>query len=480
MTSRSAHPNKARTLSRRAGLASVLALSLTPGSAFAALPPPANLPDIIAQVMPTVVAISSSWVDAADAKDPTPKLHHEQGSGFIIDPSGYIVTNRHVIENATALEVRLYDGSSLKAALVGKSLQSDIALVRVNPERPLPTARFGDSNKVRVGEAVIAIGNPLGFDNSASAGIVSALNRNIMESPFDNYIQTDAAINHGNSGGPLFDDKGLVVGMNSVIFAPGTYGGSIGLGFAIPSNDVEFVVDQIRRYGYVKAGYFGIQFQDMSESLKDSVGLPAGSSGAIVVEVAPGGPGAQANIRLGDVILQVGGRRVTDARALSRAIAVARIGAKTSVDVWRANSIQRLDVVATVAPDAAPSGAHGPAFPKVAADDMAKRLGLTLVAANEPEQSTSANLVPSSGGPGAPPPKSGTRVVDVAHPSAAANAGLAPGDVILMTDRGPVGDPQDLMRSLQTARMAGRAFTPLLIRDKDNKVRWIALSSEVK
>lgn len=461
----------------------LLAVAVVP-VAQAAVPPPSNLPDVIAQVLPTVVAVSASWMDSGidGASGTPPKLHHELGSGFVIDPEGYIVTNKHVVDQATELEVRLPDGSRVKAALVGKSEKADIALLRIRPERPLASARFGDSDKLRVGESVVAIGNPLGFDNSVSAGIVSALNRNIMESPFDDYIQTDAAINHGNSGGPLFDMKGQVVGMNSVIFAPGTYGGSIGLGFAIPSDDVRFVVDQIRRYGYVKAGNFAMQFQDLTDKLKDSLGLPNDSGGAIVVEVASGGPASTAGIRLGDVVLQVGGRRITDARALARAIAISRIGSKTPVEIWRNNSVLRTEVVATLAPDAAPAGAAGPAFPKAAADRMAQRLGLTLVRAEEPEQSASAATVAGNASPGqgTPPPRSGARVVDVVSQSAASDAGLAPGDVILMTDRGPVTDPQDLMRALQDSRMAGRPFTPLLVRDKENKVRWIALSSEVK
>jgi serine protease Do len=476
----------AHTIRRRWRGSSVLAglLLAAPAVSTRAVPPPPNLPDVVAQLLPTVVAVSASWMDGrTDGSSGTPpKLHHELGSGFVIDPEGYIVTNKHVVDKATDLEVRLPDGSHLKAALVGRSEKTDIALLRVQPERPLSSARFGDSDRLRVGEAVIAIGNPLGFDNSVSAGIVSALNRNIMESPFDDYIQTDAAINHGNSGGPLFNMQGRVVGMNSVIFAPGTYGGSIGLGFSIPSNDVQFVVNQIRRYGYVRAGTFAMQFQDLNDRLRESLGLPSGIGGAIVVEVAPGGPASQADIQLGDVVLRVGGRRITDARALARAIAVSRVGFKTEVEVWRSNAIVRTEVVAALAPDAAPSGVAGPAFPQAAADRMAKRLGLTLVPADEAEPSTSSASASARTSPnqGSPPSHSGARVVAVVPSSAAAEAGLAPGDVILMTDRGPVSDPRDLMRALQESRMAGRPFTPLLVRDKDNNVRWLALSSDVK
>ena len=452
-----------------------LSLGIAP-AARSATPAPPRLPDVVAQVLPTVVAISATKVEGGPSADgKPPKVGHERGSGFIIDPEGFIVTNKHVIDGATEIQVRLHEGSTLPATLVGKSEKADIALLQVHPVRPLPSARFGDSDALRVGDDVIAIGNPLGFDNSVSAGIVSALNRNIMESPFDDYIQTDAAINHGNSGGPLFDMAGVVVGMNSVIFAPGTYGGSIGLGFAIPSADVRFVVDQIRRYGYVRAGFIGIQFQDLSEQLKDSLGLPVGSGGAIVVQAASDGPGGKAGIRLGDVVLEFGGRRITDARALARAVAAARIGAKTPVEVWRDNAVLRFNVVATVAPDASPSGVNGPAFPMASAKRMAQSLGLTLAedtAATDTGNATQAVAAPDA--------KEGAVVTGVTSSSAAADAGLAVGDVILMTDRGAVDGSQALMRALQTSRMSGRPFTPLLVRDPAGNLRWIALSSKAK
>ncbi|MDR3536043.1 MAG: trypsin-like peptidase domain-containing protein [Acetobacteraceae bacterium] len=479
---------------------------------------PARLPDVVEQVMPTVVAITATHVDAAGGADGQPaKVSHERGSGFVIDADGFIVTNKHVIDGATDIRVRLRDGTTLPAMLVGQSEKTDIALLQVRSEWPLPTARFGDSDKVRVGDDVIAIGNPLGFYNSVSAGIVSALNRDIMESPFDDYIQTDAAINHGSSGGPLFNMSGEVIGMNSIIFAFGDYSGSIGLGFAIPSDQIRFVVDQIRKNGYVRAGFMGIQFQDLTERLKDSLGLPAGAGGAIVVEVASDGP-ATKTVRLGDVVLQVGKQRITDARALARAIATAQIGAKTPVEVWRNNTVLRFDVVATVAPDVLPSGAGGPAFPKAAADRMAQGLGLTLAAADAPAPSGASRAGIPPGGPAAASPgtassraaspgatapgpvapgaaasgagspiasqaaqsgsEAGARVMDVAPSGAASDAGLAVGDVILMTDRGPVADPQDLMRALQSSRMNGRAFTPLLVRRKDSTVQWLALSSQ--
>ncbi|MBN8926803.1 MAG: hypothetical protein BGO51_07605 [Rhodospirillales bacterium 69-11] len=457
--------------------------------ARAARAPDLNLADTVADVMPTAVAIVATTVEpSGGAKDQPPKVSHERGSGFIVDPDGTIVTNKHVVSGASEVTVTLDSGISLPATVVGESTKADIAVLRVTPRRPLPTARWGDSNKVRVGDTVIAIGNPLGFDSSVSAGIVSALNRNIMESPFDDYIQTDAAINHGNSGGPLFNIKGEVVGMNSVIFAPDN-GGFIGLGFAIPSNDVRFVVDQIRRYGFVKAGQIGVQFQDVNPNLRESLGLPVGAGGAIVVEVDPSGGAAQAGIRVGDVILQVRNQRITDARALARAIVISRVGAKAPIQVWRDGAVQKFDVAVTQAPETMPSGPAGAQYPRSAAESMAQGLGLALepatqvASASAPGNRPADRTGPGSGTQQATNPSAsrtqmdGARVSRVDPGSAAAQAGLKVGDVIVMTERGGVSSPTDVMRALDSARMANKEYAPILVRGPDGDLRWTALAA---
>ncbi|MGH6665982.1 MAG: trypsin-like peptidase domain-containing protein, partial [Pseudolabrys sp.] len=210
----------------------------------------------------------------------TPRRVNSLGSGFIIDPAGYVVTNNHVIADADEISVILNDGTKLKAELVGKDTKSDLALLRVKPEAPLKAVQFGDSDKLRLGEWVVAIGNPFSLGGTVTAGIVSARNRDINSGPYDNYIQTDAAINHGNSGGPLFDLQGEVIGVNSVVFSPSESGGSVGLGFAIPSNEARFVATERARQGFVRPGWLGARIQDMTPAMADSLGLPR-AQGAI-------------------------------------------------------------------------------------------------------------------------------------------------------------------------------------------------------
>jgi serine protease Do len=427
--------------------------------------------DVVAgRLLPTVVVIVATRIDTGGADDHAAKLSRERGSGFIVDPAGFIVTNKHVVDGATEIRATLSDGTSLEATLAGKSQQTDIALLKVRPQRPLPTVRFADSDRIRVGEDVIAIGNPLGFANSVSAGIVSALNRDIMESAFDDYIQTDAAINHGNSGGPLFDRSGQVIGMNSVIFAPGDYGGSIGLGFAIPSNDIRFVIDQLRQHGDVRIGSLGIQFQEVTAALRDSIGLPQDAEGAIVVEVPSGSPGAAAGLQVGDVILQFAGQHVTDARALARAIARAPIHGRSALQIWRDGHRVKLEAVAEIAPDKVPAGAAGPSIPQAAAEKAARRFGLSLDEATK--------LLPPADG-GTLVAQRGARVAEVAQNSAASEAGLAVGDVILMADHAPVTDAAEIMRALHASRASGREFAPLLVQSPDGAIRFVAMPSFV-
>jgi serine protease Do len=451
-------------ISVMAGLALV-----SPRTASAGLPPP-NLADVVGDLLPTVVVVLAVKFAPDNGDNQPPATRNERGSGFVIDPAGFIVTNKHVIDQAYDITITLTDGAVLPAKLVGESQRTDIALLKVESKQPLETVRFGNSDKIRVGDTVVAIGNPLGFANSVSAGIVSALNRNVMESPFDDYIQTDAAINHGNSGGPLFDIKGEVIGMNSLIFAPGDYGGSIGLGFAIPSNDVQFVVNRLREFGAVRPGYIGIQFQEVNRRLDLSLGLPPGADGAIIVEVTPGTAAAAAGLRVGDVVLEFAGQHVSDARELGRDIAKAPVNAKSTMQVWRDGHILRFDVDVSVEPDQAPSGVGGTASARVAAAKATRGLGLTFA---------EVASAPSKDG-AAPSEQRGAQVTDVAPQSAAADAGLVAGDVVLMANQVPVVGPAEVMNALQASRMAGRAYTPFLVQSHDGSLRWVALAAEAE
>src|SRR5215469_16149989 len=276
---------------------------------------PDSFADLAGQLLPTVVNIATTQTlkpNAPQAALPdlppgTPLQdlfkdflekdknlpHHvaSLGSGFVIDPSGLIVTNNHVIDGADEITVTLNDGTVLPATVVGRDDKTDLALVRVHPKRQLPSAHFGDSDHARVGDWVIAIGNPFGLGSSVTAGIVSARNRDIASGPYDDFIQTDAPINRGNSGGPLFDMAGNVVGVNSAIFSPS--GGSVGIGFAIPSNMARQVIDQLRQFGQTRRGWLGVRVQQVTSDLAEGLGLPS-AEGALVADVTPNGPAARA------------------------------------------------------------------------------------------------------------------------------------------------------------------------------------------
>jgi len=250
------------------------------------------------------------------------------GSGFIIDPSGIIATNRHVIEGAKE------DNTLLRATLLAQAEPIDIALIKVTPDAPLPSVRFGDSDAVRVAESVVAIGNPLGLGGSVTQGIVSALNRDIRDTPFDDYIQTDAAINHGNSGGPLFNQRGEVIGINTAIISPEATSGSIGLGFAIPSNDVKYVTDALRAPGGMRAGTLDFRIQQVTPEIADALNMPK-AEGVIVGGTTEGGAASKCGIMAGDIILSYGDMPAKDVRALARAVARTPPGTVVNLRIWR-------------------------------------------------------------------------------------------------------------------------------------------------
>jgi len=254
------------------------------------------------------------------------------GSGFVIDPKGLIVTNNHVIEGADEITVNFPDGTSLKAEIVGKDEKTDLAVLRVTSNTPLPSVAFGNSDEALVGDWVMAIGNPFGLGGTVTAGIVSARNRDIAAGPYDDFIQTDAAINRGNSGGPLFDMDGNVIGVNSAIISPS--GGSIGIGFAIPSSIVKHTVNQLIEFGETRRGWIGVRIQVVTPELAEGLGLDK-ARGALVAEVTPGGPAEKAGIKAQDVILKFDGKDIRDSRALPRAIADSDIGKTADIEVWR-------------------------------------------------------------------------------------------------------------------------------------------------
>ena len=455
-------PPPAMTISRQrwafALLAAVVSLGLAIQAAVAEMPKH-KLADVVAEVLPAVVAISVTRTDANGTTEPI------IGSGFIIDQTGLILTNKHVIANASKIQVNLNDGTTLDARLVGQALRTDIALLRVFVDTPLPTVHFGDSDKLRVADTVIAIGNPLGFNSTVTVGIVSGLNRDIMESPFDEYIQTDAAINHGNSGGPLVDRNGDVIGMNSVIVAPRNSGGSIGLGFAIPSNMLKFVSDQLKKYGHVEPGWIGARFQQVTPQLRQSIGLKASTNGAIVLSVMPSGPAAAAGLQVGDVVLGFNGQMIDDVRALARAIAMAPIGHPSTLEIWRGSARQSITVVPALDPDSGAATANAaPAQPAAPPADMPTRLGLQL---SELTQPVRASYDIGSG-------QAGVVITGVASDSAAADAGLQSGDLIERVENCGISSVASVRLCLRTMSTAGQHYVAMLIRHHGTD-QWVAV-----
>ncbi len=263
------------------------------------------------------------------------------GSGFVIDPSGVIVTNNHVIADADEILVTFPDGTSLPATLVGKDEKTDIAVLRVQPTTPLASVSFGNSDSARTGDWVMAIGNPFGLGGSVSAGIISARNRDISAGPYDDFIQTDAAINRGNSGGPLFDMDGNVIGVNTAIISP--TGGSIGIGFSVPSNLVNGVVQQLLQFGETRRGWIGVRIQSVTSEIAESLGLDR-ARGALLGEITPDGPAARAGLQVGDVVLSFDGKPVDDMRALPRIVAETEIGRTVPLEYFRNGAVNSTEI----------------------------------------------------------------------------------------------------------------------------------------
>jgi serine protease Do len=303
--------------------------------------------DVVAKVMPSVVNIAVKGMGEMPMMDKeaknvsfAPHIVDIVGSGSIVDPTGIIVTNRHVIDNAYEITVFLQDGTSANARLLGKGLGFDLAILKIDVDYPLPAIQVGDSDKVRVGDRVLAVGNPLGLKGTVTSGIVSALHRDLNGTPYNQFIQVDAAINHGNSGGPLFNMMGEVIGINNQIFSESATSGSIGLGFAIPSNDVKFMLDQIRQYGRPHFGWLGLKIQTVTGEMSDALKIPM-QSGAIIAEVTPGGPADEAGLKVGDIIQAFADEQVIDYRALNRAVSMA-IGKTLHLSVWQVNGDDRV------------------------------------------------------------------------------------------------------------------------------------------
>ena len=388
---------------------------------------------------------------------------NSMGSGFVIDAQGIIVTNNHVIEDADTIEVHFIDGSNLDAELVGRDAKTDLAVLRVKPTKPLPVVGFGNSDALRVGDWVLAIGNPFGLGGSVSLGIVSARNRDINAGPYDDFIQTDAAINKGNSGGPLFNLAGEVVGINTAIYSPS--GGSVGIGFSVPAATAKGVIDQLLKYGETRRGWLGVRIQSVTDDIAESLGLDK-VRGALVADVTPTGPAEKAGVEAGDVIVEFNGKPVAEMKDLPRIVADTPVGAKVPVKVMRKGKemlvtaeVGRLEDGEKLASAQTPGGSTDV--------DVVKTLGMTLSPLTDDARQKF----------GIDSDVDGAVVTEVESESAAAEKRIEAGDVITEAGEKEVTQPGDVDARVKEAEKDGKNSVLLLVSKggKQGEMRFIAV-----
>jgi serine protease Do len=393
-----------------------------------------------------------------------PRSMTSMGSGFVVDASGIIVTNNHVVEGAETIEVHMQDDTIMKAELVGRDPKTDLAVLRVKTDKQLPIVSFGDSDKLRIGEWVMAIGNPFGLGGSVSLGIVSARNRDISAGPYDDFIQTDAAINKGNSGGPLFNLKGEVVGINTAIFSPS--GGSVGIGFSVPANTAKNVIDQLLKYGETRRGWLGVKIQSVTPDIADSMNLDR-PRGALVADVTAAGPAEKAGIQSGDVVVEFNGRPVNSMRDLPKIVAETEIGKQVPVKLLRKG--QEINVTAEVGrlDDNEKLASADPAKPGQAAPAVVTVLGMTVSSMTDElrtKYTVDADI-------------KGAVITEVASEGAAAEKRLEPGDVITEAGEKEVQGAADISARIEEAQKANKNSILLLVAKggKQAEMRFIAL-----
>jgi serine protease Do len=383
------------------------------------------------------------------------------GSGFIVSQDGYIVTNNHVIESADQIQVELFDGGELEARLIGRDPRTDIALLKVESDRPLPFVAFGNSDAARVGDWVLAIGNPLGQGFSVSAGIISARNRTLQGS-YDDFIQTDAAINRGNSGGPLFNMAGEVIGVNTAILSP--TGGSIGIGFAMSSAVVERVVAQLRDFGETRRGWLGVRIQNVDPDVAEALGMTE-ARGALVTDV-PEGPALEAGLRAGDVILEFDGQAIPDTRMLVRRVADTEVGRTVDLVVFREGEQLTLQVAIGRLEEATLAAAEGAAPSEEATPPREETmLGMTVASVSDTHREQF----------GLSQDVRGVVVVQIDEMSDAYDKGMRVGDVITEVGQEAIAAPRDMRSRIEAAEAAGRNSVLLLVR-RDGQPRFVALN----
>jgi serine protease Do len=369
------------------------------------------------------------------------------GSGFIVDPEGYVITNNHVIDGASEVSVRLGDETVYPAEVIGTDPATDLALLKIDADEPLPALALGNSDTAEVGDWVMAVGNPFGLGGSVTAGIISARGRNIQAGPYDDFLQVDASINRGNSGGPLFNLDGEVIGVNTAIYSPN--GGSVGIGFAIPSNMVASVVTQLREHGSVERGWLGVQIQNVTPDLAEALGLDA-AAGAMVAAVTPGSPAEEAGIRTGDVILDFAGEAIDDSRELARVVAQERADSETEVRLWREGGEQTVAVVTGRQPS--PERMAQTSGPRQDGSYHSSQLEAELAAVT-PELRARYGLPESA---------SGVLVLDVKEGSVFEQS-LRAGDLIRRVEGTTVQSPQEIERIVEDAQSGSKKALLMLV-----------------
>jgi serine protease Do len=473
---------------RGLGLVVAFGLVASPWAAGAA-PPPVSFADIVERVAPAVVNISTTkalargqlpdmpfpepppgspfedffreFFDQDRAPEQMPRRQSSLGSGFVVDPRGFVVTNNHVIAEADEIQVVFNDETTYDATLVGRDTKTDLALLKIEVDHPLHAVTFADSDSVRVGDWIIAIGNPFGLGSTVTAGIVSARSRDIRAGPYDDFLQVDAPINRGNSGGPSFNLEGKVIGINTAIFSPS--GGNVGIGFAIPSNLAVPVIESLKEDGRVKRGWLGVRIQTVTDEIAESLGLD-GAAGALVASVTPDGPAEAAKIEPGDVILEFDRKKIDRMRGLPRIVAETPIGKEVEVNIWRRGEQQTVTVTLGELPEEdelaalTESGADTPTSAQI------DSLGVTVATITD-ELRARYELGEAV---------NGVVIVEVRDGGPAGAESLRAGDVIVEVGQEEVSSPPEVTAKVNHAQQEDKKSVLLLI-DRQGDLRFVAL-----